>query len=389
MANELTYTQIATVLNDVVQMATGVKSIAPTNTAQFVSVAQTALKVGYDPLINAISQVMTKTIFSIRPYYAKFNMLKVNRQKFGAITRKLKILDKDFEEDQRFDLEDGQSVDMFKVNKPRILQTNFYGQTVYQRHYTIFKDQLDLAFTTPDQYGQFLSMVATNCNDLITVAEEQLGRYTVANLMAGTSLSRPSSVIHLLSEYNAATGQAVLQTEILKPEYFKPFILWLYSRIAQLSEMMTERTVMYQTNITGKDRMSQHSPIERQKMLLYTPWKTMIDSMVMPEVFHNTNLKLPRNKSINFWQQPETPDQLEISPVYMDTTGELINGGVTNMNNVFGIIFDEDAAGYTAVNEWSAPTPFNAAGGYTNIFFHWTDRYWNDFTEKAILLLMD
>ena len=59
------------------------------------------------------------------------------------------------------------------------------------------------------------------------------------------------------------------------------------------------------------------------------------------------------------------------------------------MSKVFGVIFDEDAAGYTVVNQWSASAPFNARGGYTNIFWHSTDRYWNDFTENAVVLLLD
>ena len=61
----------------------------------------------------------------------------------------------------------------------------------------------------------------------------------------------------------------------------------------------------------------------------------------------------------------------------------------TVKSNIFGVIFDEEALGYTVVNEWSQPTPFNARGGYTNIFWHWTERYWNDFTENGIVLLLD
>ena len=34
-------------------------------------------------------------------------------------------------------------------------------------------------------------------------------------------------------------------------------------------------------------------------------------------------------------------------------------------------------------------TPYNAAGKYWNTFFHFTERYWNDFTENGIVLLLD
>ena len=38
---------------------------------------------------------------------------------------------------------------------------------------------------------------------------------------------------------------------------------------------------------------------------------------------------------------------------------------------------------------WSNPTPFNARGGYTNIWMHETQRIYNDHTEKGVVLLLD
>lgn len=58
-------------------------------------------------------------------------------------------------------------------------------------------------------------------------------------------------------------------------------------------------------------------------------------------------------------------------------------------SNVFGLMCDVEAMGYTVVNQWTATTPFNAAGGYSNIYFHFTDRYWNDFTENAVVFLLE
>ena len=59
------------------------------------------------------------------------------------------------------------------------------------------------------------------------------------------------------------------------------------------------------------------------------------------------------------------------------------------VENLLGVIFDEEALGMTVVNQWSATTPLNAAGGYWNMFYHFTERYYNDFTEKGIVLMLD
>ena len=130
MANDLTFTQLSTVLNSIVSQATGASAQAVVDTSTFVNVAQTALKTGYDPLSTAISQVLSRTIFSTRPYSAKFPMHRKTAQQYGNHTRKLQVVDKDFENDQRFSLTEGASVDMYVVNKPKVLQTNFYGSNI-------------------------------------------------------------------------------------------------------------------------------------------------------------------------------------------------------------------------------------------------------------------
>ena len=96
----MSFEQAATLLNAINQQVTGRASIAPTDTSGFVSMATTTLQAGYDPVIQAISQIVGKTIFSVRPYSRKFAGLQVDNQKFGAITRKLSIADKDFENDR-------------------------------------------------------------------------------------------------------------------------------------------------------------------------------------------------------------------------------------------------------------------------------------------------
>lgn len=389
--NDLTFNQLSTVLNSIVQQATGKQAQQVTNTAEFVSVAQTALKTGYDPVLQAISQVLSRTIFSIRPYTRKFGGLMVSNQQFGNIVRKLNIADKDWENDSRFELTDGNSVDMYKVNKPTILQTNFYGANVFEKSLTIFKDQLDCAFSSPDEFGRFISMTMTNASDMIEQAHENLARATLANFIGGKISGDTASVIHLLTEYNTITGlETPLTAEtVYQPANFKPFMQWVYSRVASLSSLMTERTQKFHINVTGKE-ISRHTPVNKQKVYLYAPARYQTETMVLADVYHDNFLRMADNETVNFWQSIDKPDAINVQPVYLQTDGTLkTDGAPVNKGGIFGVMFDEEAAGYTVVNQWSAPTPFNVKGGYSNIFWHFTDRYWNDFTENGVVLLLD
>lgn len=389
--NDLTFNQLSMVLNSIVQQATGQQAQQVTNTAEFVSVAQTALKTGYDPVLQAISQVLSRTIFSIRPYTRKFDGLMVSNQQFGNIVRKLNIADKDWEEDSRFELTDQNSVDMYKVNKPSILQTNFYGANVFEKSLTIFKDQLDCAFSNPDEFGRFVSMTMTNASDMIEQAHENLARATLANFIGGKISGDTASVIHLLTEYNTITGlKPPLTAEtVYQPANFKPFMQWVYSRVASLSSLMTERTQKFHINVTGKE-ISRHTPVNKQKVYLYAPARYQTETMVLADVYHDNFLRMADNETVNFWQSIDKPDEINVQPVYLQADGTLKSDDTPlNQKGIFGVMFDEEAAGYTVVNQWSAPTPFNSKGGYSNIFWHFTDRYWNDFTENGIVLLLD
>lgn len=386
--NNMDFVQIATVLNDVREQVTGQASIAPVTESEFVSVGNTVLKAGFDPVLSAITQVMARTIFSNRPYERVFGSIRMDSQQWGAITRKLAVSDKDFENDVRFELVDGQSVDMFKVNKPIILQLNFYGQTVYSKSITIFRDQLNSAFESSAQFGQFMAMVMQNVYDMLTQAEETLARLTIANFILG-KISANNGVIHLLTEYNAETGLALTSTTVYQPANFDPFMKWMYARLETLSKMMRNRSGLYQIQVTGKEIM-RHTPVDRQNLFLYTPLLNAMKARVLSGTFNASMIEYKNVESVDFWQSINEPNQLQGSPAVLGTDGDITTPENTvTATSVIGLIADDEALGYTVTDEWAAATPFNAKGGYTNQFWHNTKKWYNDFTEKGIVLMLD
>lgn len=386
--NTMNFEQAATLLNSITKQATGRDALTPTNTSEFVSLAQTTLQAGYDPVLNAITQMVTRTIFSIRPYDRKFAGLQVDNQKFGAITRKLNIADKDFENDVSFNLVDGQSVDHYKVNKPNILQTNFYGANIFEKNYTIFKDQLDNAFTGAEQFSEFMSMITQNASDMIEQGHENLARAVISNYIGGKVVSDAASVFHLLSLYNSETGQTLTKQQALSSTNYKAFMQWAYAKVAEIASLMTERSELFQTNITGKP-INRHTPYRNQNVYMFAPVRYGMDARVLADTFHDTYLRYADVETLNFWQSIKTPDQISVTPSYLDTDGTVKTAAAQQISDIFGVIVDDDTLGYTVVNQWSAMTPLNAKGGYWNVFMHYTDRYWTDYTEKGVVFKFD
>lgn len=406
--NDMVVYQAGTVLTSLVQQATGQKVITPSTPGEFVSVATTALKTGYDPILNALSQMWGRTIFSVRPYSRMFRGMEMDMERWGNATRKLSIADKAVENDARFTYPtgydstqtpangDGKSVDMFTLNKPDVLQTNFYGQAVYENSYTIFRDNLDTAFTSPAEFMRFTSMVAQNRSDKLEQYRENIARGLLANY-AGSLLAenQNSRVIHLLTEYNTLTGLSLTAQSVYQPDNFAPFMRWVYSRVSVLAKMMRERSEMFQTIIDSKHVM-RHTPADRLKVYMYTPAMEQMRAMVNSVTYNDEFVKYADFESVNFWQSIETPDSISVNPTYTKTDGTVTtkepdsgaSAGVEQAG-IFGLMFDEDAVGYAQVNAWNQLTPFNSKGGYWNDFDHVNFRTMQDMTEKGLILLLD
>lgn len=395
----MTFNQISTVLNAIHAQATGTSVPAAVDTASFVTQAQAVMKTGYDPVLNAISQVLSRTIFSIRPYSAKFRDLMVSAERYGNHVRKLSIGDKPFVDDDRSALVDGQSVDQQLVRKPNILQTNYYGVNVFEDYYTIYKDQLDVAFTSPDEFQQFVSLTVSNANDKVEQSREELARALLANY-AGAKYATTSNLlegaegmIHLLTEYNTLTGLSLTAQTVYQPANFKPFMQWVYGRIASLSALLTERSARFHMNptVNGVDKtIMRHSPYDMQRLYLYAPARFQSEAQVLADTFHDNYLRYADNETVNFWQNITDPDRIIVKPNWMAADGTVgSTSQEIDLSPVFGILMDVETCGFTPVNQWQAPAPFNSRGGYTTVWMHETQRHWTDMSENGIVLLLD
>lgn len=378
----------AAVLNEIVAQATGKNPITSVPTGDFVSVASTANGIATDALLGAITQVLSRTIFSIRPYSRKFKGLYMDSQRFGNHTRKLNIADSDWSNDLRYDPVDGESIDDQIVKKPNVLQTNFYGQNIFERQVTIFKDQLNIALSSEEEFQRFIAMVMTNASDQIEQAHESTARATLANFIGGKLKGDTANVFKLVTLYNGVAGTELDTATVRKPENFVPFMKWAVGFIKTISDRMTERSQKFHINVTGKE-ISRHTPYNKQKLYLYSELLNDIDASVMTSIFNDEYLKFADHERVSYWQSIDSPDGINVKPSYLQSNGSTIaSTEALAQAGIFGTLFDEESVGITTFGEWSAPSPFNARGGYSNIFWHFNDRYFNDFTENGVVFLL-
>ena len=410
--NEFTFEQASTFLNEGQNQVTGVQNPRAVDTKDFVAVATTTLKTGLDPVLNAINQVLGRTIFSIRPYSAKFRLAEITETAFGNHTRKLSIADRPLVDDERYKYPlaydstqtvptgDGLSVDMFKLRKPEILQTNFYGSQVWEDWYTIFKDQLECAFKSPSELGRFVSMVTQNSMDKLTQYREDAGRACVLNFIGGILDENDAAttydglahrVIPLITLYNSMAGTTLTSADVFAPANMRSFVQFCYSTIMTVSNMMEERSIMYQTIVNGKN-VQRHSPKSRQKLMILQQLKTMFDMMGLAETYNDGYLIFPggvRVEAVGYWQNIKTPWAVQVNASRIGSNGAVATGTMAAAKPIVGVLYDDEALGYATTQSWQAPTPLNAAGGYWNMFVHETEKVYNDHSEKGVVFTLE
>lgn len=385
MATEDVY-QLINVLHS---QATGHSSLAPTTPSDFISVATTTLQAGADTVYNVLMQTIGRTIFSSRPYAAKFGGIQADANRWGGITRKVSIADNVAPAESAYHPTDNTAVDQWVIRKNNVLETRYYGTDVYQDWYTTFQDQLINAFRGPDELGSFVALQASEMNNKWEQYREELVRQMLANFIAA-KIDEDNGIVHLLTEYNTMTGLSLTATDVYQPGNIEPFFRWVRARINQLSRQMTERSQLFQINITGK-AINRHTPVENQKIYLSADALDIIDAMVNTVTFHDEPLAYADVEGVSYWQAIDTPNKINTTPVYIaNNDGSVYTAsGAVVQDNIFGVIFDQDAMVYNLRDWIMTNTPLNARGLYWNTFLTVNIQLCSDFTEKGIVLLLD
>lgn len=395
MANSIVPRDCYLLMNSIVSQATGRTDLTATDTSSFVSVGETLLRVGTENTLSAISTVLARTIFSVRPYKGKLESLRVAQQRWGAQVRKIVNLYEEAEQSEDWNtatntnqLADGASVDMYKIKKPQAIQLNFYGTQVLQKHITRFRDQLSMAFSSEAEFMAFIDSVMVEFGNEVEMLNEAKTRATLLNFIAGIS-SMGLTEVDLVQSYNTKYNTTYTRAQLLST-YMESFMKHVASEIKIYSSRLTDMSTLYHANLTGKSKIMRHTPVERQKMVMYEP--VFLESManVYPTLFNPEYLNIGSFEGVNFWQSQTSPTEINITPNILNVgNGQAATAeNAVELDYVLGILFDEEALGVIPQFDYASTTPFNSAGGYYNMYMHWRFNSYCDYTENAVLFVL-
>ena len=390
MANSWGVIDVYPIVTAAYQQATGRTDLVAIDTTSFVAIGSklTETQQMKETTLGVLSQMTVRTIFNDRVSRRRFDLLRATEERWGGVVRKVTFLPLDPEESESFNtdlnpdqLADGNSVDMYKIRKPKVIELNFWGQKILKTHITRFMYQLDAAVRNEEEMARFLrSMMLSFYNDITRINDAKT-RLVVLNAIAGAYAM--GNAVDLVAGYNTEHGTTLTRDQLLTT-YQEDFLKYMVSEINIDSDNMEDPSSLYHANLTGMDAIVRETPKSEQRMLFYKPFFTKAKANVFSTIFNPDELRLGEYSTVNFWQDKKSPTEVKIKPTYLDVdTGESKDAEETVIfDYVLGIMYDVEFMGVFPKFEYATTTPLNSNGLYWNEFVHWSFNNWTDFTEN-------
>lgn len=386
--------QIYTIVNEVAKQAMGTKAISVVDNAGLIALGNTVL--GSDAtknnFVNALTDRIGRTIVSFRAYYSHFPDFERDSIEWGNILQKIKVGMPEAEADQSYDLQDGDGVDMYKINTPKTNQLLFTTETPWQTHITIHLDMLEKAFLNASAMGSFISALFGEVQNRIELAMENLSMDCVNNYMAELikrKIQKPNRVINLVTEYKDKTGVDHTTTPLnaLDDEEFLKYVVRRINTISTTFEYMTQTTytdvVTAGSTVDNQLIYSRHTPKSEQRLMLFIDLVNSLKTNINSKAFNMEQVAIDIPfKTVPFWQSLQSPSSLNVKCASGGT------GASITQSLVMGILYDREAMGTYKKKYRTSTTPVNSAGLYYNVYYHMITMYFNDLTENAVVFLL-
>ena len=350
--------EFAGIVTDAVSQSTAFAELGTIDGSNIVSLGDKVFSTS--DCVESFTELMVKRIFEIevlaRAYKSKLGFLIKRNISWGAILERVKFQLVSPEEDPSFNLKDGESIDMYKINKPKGIRKLFYTEQPYM--YTLTKTHygdLKRSFLNEHEFDLYWGGVAVEMQNSIEVGEESMARLLLNSYMA--ELVGTDREIKLVTEYNAEYGAALTPNDktVLKDESFLRFMV---GKMKDISFDFTDMLGEFNDAST-----TEHTPKAKQKLVMLHDVHTKLETNVLYSAFNKSFVDIDGFEELSHWQAYKDKMHIKVNKVSEPAT-------IVDKDGVISTLFDEDALGICILNEWLGTTPLNTAGGYMNTHVH-------------------
>lgn len=356
-----------------------------------------------DNYVKSLVNHIGKVIFVNRPYAGKVPSVLMDAWEFGSVLEKISADVPEAEENDTWNLTDGQSYDQDVFHKPTVTAKFFNSKVTFEVPVSITERQVKESFSNAAQLNGFISMIYAAVEKSMTIKADALIMRTINNMIAetvladaqafgatkagdtsgdtaGVDLSSASTArcVNLLKLYNDKTGAETPLTAakaITDPDFirFASYVMGTYAdRLQSISTLF---------NIGGKERFT---PKDMLHVVLLSDFAKAAQTYLYSDTFNRGDVLLPQAETVPFWQgSGQNYDFANTGHINIKESG----GKAVEISGVLGVMFDRDALGVCNLDR-RVTTNYNAKAEFFNNYYKFDAGYFNDTNENFVVFFI-
>lgn len=347
-----------------------------------------------DNYVKSLVNHIGKVVFVNRPYSGKVPSVLMDAWEFGSVLEKISADVPQAEENDTWNLTDGQEYKQDVFHKPTVSAKFFNSKVTFEVPVSITERQVKESFSSAAQLNGFLSMIYNAVEKSMTIKTDALVMRTINNMIAETfdadkaafvsstnktaDYSSASTVrcVNLLKLYKEKTGaQLTADAAITTPDFirFAAYTMGLYSdRLQTISTLF---------NVGGKERFT---PKDVLHTVLLSDFAAAAKTYLYADTFHDENVLLPKAETVASWQATGKDYAFaHVSKIDVKSA----SGANVSVSGVLGVMFDRDALGVTNLDK-RVTTNYNAKAEFFNNYYKFDAGYFNDTNENFVVFFI-
>ena len=352
-----------------------------------------------DNYVKSLVNHIGKVIFVNRPYAGKVPSVLMDAWEFGSVLEKISADVPEAEENDTWNLTDGQSYDQDVFHKPTVTAKFFNSKVTFEVPVSITERQVKESFSNAAQLNGFISMIYAAVEKSMTIKADALIMRTINNMIAetvladaqafgaaaagdmtGVDLASASTArcVNLLKLYNEKTGAETPLTAakaITDPDFirFASYVMGTYAdRLQSISTVF---------NVGGKERFT---PKDMLHVVLLSDFAKAAQTYLYSDTFNRGDVLLPQAETVPFWQgSGQNYEFASTGNINIKESG----GKAVEISGVLGVMFDRDALGVCNLDR-RVTTNYNAKAEFFNNYYKFDAGYFNDTNENFVVFFI-
>lgn len=396
----MTVQQIYTLMNTVTGEVLGKTDLVAEDLSNVVAVGTELFSnTDVDNYVKSLVNHIGKVIFVNRPYSGKIPSVLMDSWEFGSVLEKVSCDTPEAEENESWDLVDGQEYKQDIFYKPTVSAKFYNSKVTFEVPMSFTEKQVKESFSNAAQLNGFISMIYNAVDRSMTIKIDGLVMRTINMMIAQTLNADKTSFtggnygaasttrcVNLLKLYNdkffpsASGGTAnpdalTVDKAMYDPAFirFASYIMGVYvDRLASISTLF---------NVGGKDRFTDTANLH---FIALSDFAKAADVYLQSDVRHNELTKLPNYQTIPYWQgsgQDYAFDDTSAINVKIDSATTVTIKGIV------GVMFDRDALGVSNLDR-RVTTAYNAKAEFFNNYYKFDAGYFVDTNENFVVFFV-